>query len=68
MMVLLAERGRSFGDAGLERKKKISVASMLPMSRQQKEMQTNSWRCGILFRRKFEAGVVPTEVRAEVEK
>ena len=68
MMVLLAERGRSFGDAGLERKKKISVASMLPVSRQQKEMQTNSWRGRILFRRKFEAGVVPTEVRAEVEK
>lgn len=22
-------------------------------------MQTNSWRCGTLFRRQFEAGVVP---------
>ena len=59
MMVLLAEKGRSNGGAGLERKKKVSVASMLNVSRQQKERQTNSWRCGTLFRRKLEAGVAP---------
>ena len=57
-MVLLAERGRSNGGAGLERKKKVSVASMLNVSRQQKKTQTNSWRSGALFRRKFEAGIV----------
>lgn len=67
-MVLLAEKGRSSGGAGLERKKKVSVASMLNVSRQQKEMQTNSWRCGTLGRRKFEAGVVPIEVSAEIEE
>ena len=57
-MVLLAERGRSNGGAGLERKKKVSVASMLNVSRQQKKTQTTSWRCGALFRRKFDAGIV----------
>jgi len=67
-MVLLAEKGRSSGGAGLERKKKVSVASMLNVSRQQKEMQTNSWRYGTLCRRKFEAGVVPIEVSAEIEE
>ena len=39
--IVAVEMGRSGGEAGLERKEKISIASVLPVSR-----QTGSWRCG----------------------
>lgn len=44
MMVLLAETGRADGEAGLERKKKISFASLFSVSWQQNEMQTSNWK------------------------
>ena len=42
MVACLPEIGRSSRDAGVEKKKRIFIAIMLSVSRQQSEMQTSS--------------------------
>lgn len=66
-MVLLAERGRSNGGAGLERKKKVSVASMLNVSRQQKKTQT-AGDVGLCLGENLRLALSSTQVSAEIKE